>query len=130
MVYYFRKYPVSLFIIGTVLYLSFFKPPSTGLNTVTHLDKVVHFCMYFGMSGALWLEFIRNHKDSGKWGHACLGALVCPVILSGIIEVLQEYATSYRGGDWFDFLANTLGALSATFICYFIIRPRVPVKNR
>ena len=26
------------------------------------VDKVVHFCMYGGMSGMLWLEFLRNHR--------------------------------------------------------------------
>ena len=63
MLYYVRRYPISLFIITAILYLSFFKPPSTGISTIPHLDKVAHFCMYFGLSGMLWLEFIRNQKS-------------------------------------------------------------------
>ena len=61
MLYYIKKYPVSLVIILAVIYLSFFKPPTTDLGTIPNLDKVVHICMYFGMSGMLWLEFLRAH---------------------------------------------------------------------
>ena len=62
MLYYIKKYPVSLVIILAVIYLSFFKPPTTDLGTIPNLDKVVHICMYFGMSGMLWLEFLRAHR--------------------------------------------------------------------
>ena len=54
MLSYIKKYPISLFIILTVIYLSFFKPPKTDLNEIPNLDKLVHICMYFGMSGMLW----------------------------------------------------------------------------
>ena len=50
MLYYIKKYPVSLFIILTVIYLSFFKPPSTEISKIPNIDKVVHICMYFGMA--------------------------------------------------------------------------------
>ena len=62
MLSYIKKYPISLFIILTVIYLSFFKPPKTDLNEIPNLDKLVHICMYFGMSGMLWLEFLRAHR--------------------------------------------------------------------
>ncbi len=32
------------------------------MGTIPNLDKVVHICMYFGMSGMLWLEFLRAHR--------------------------------------------------------------------
>ena len=50
MLSYIKKYPISLFIILTVIYLSFFKPPKTDLDEIPNLDKLVHVCMYFGMS--------------------------------------------------------------------------------
>ena len=40
MLYYIKKYPVSLVIILAVIYLSFFKPPTTDLGTIPNLDKV------------------------------------------------------------------------------------------
>ena len=130
MLYYIKKYPVSLFIILTVIYLSFFKPPFTEIrkftNKIPNIDKVVHICMYFGMSGMLWLEFLRAHRrDNAPLWHAWAGAFVCPVLFSGMVELLQEYCTTYRGGDWLDFAANTTGAVLASMVGYFILRPRM-----
>ena len=45
MLSYIKKYPISLFIILTVIYLSFFKPPKTDLDEIPNLDKLVHVCM-------------------------------------------------------------------------------------
>ena len=131
MLYYIKKYPVSLLIILTVIYLSFFKPPTTDLSNIPNIDKIVHICMYLGMSGMLWLEFLRAHQkgDSPLW-HAWVGAFVCPVLFSGMVELLQEYCTTYRGGDWLDFAANTTGALIASLIGYFVLRPRMAKKQQ
>ena len=103
MLYYIRKYPVSLLIILTVIYLSFFKPPQTEMESIPGIDKVVHVCMYFGMSGMLWLEFIRAHKKARvpMW-HAWLGAWLCPVLFSGAVEwrlvgLCCQYLRSYVG---------------------------------
>ena len=114
MLYYIKKYPVSLVIILAVIYLSFFKPPTTDLGTIPNLDKVVHICMYFGMS-AMW--------------HAWVGAFVCPVLFSGAVELLQAFCTTYRGGDWLDFAANTTGAVLASLVACFVLKPRVMRKS-
>ena len=45
---YIKKYPFSILFIGVILFLSFFNPPKTPLNTVANIDKVLHFLMYFG----------------------------------------------------------------------------------
>ena len=34
MLYYIKKYPLSLLIILTVVYLSFFKPPQTEMDSI------------------------------------------------------------------------------------------------
>lgn len=127
MPYYLRKYPVSLFIILVVIYLSFFRPPSVEeLDEIPHLDKLVHFCMYLGMSGMLWLEFLRAHrKEQVPLWHAWTGAFLCPVLFSGAVELLQEYCTTYRGGDWWDFAANATGVLTASLVGCFLLRPRM-----
>lgn len=129
MLYFLKKYPVSLLVIGAVIYLSFFRPPSTELDGIPHIDKVVHVCMYFGMSGMLWLEFLRAHRrDNTPLWHAWVGALVCPVLFSGVIELLQAYCTTYRGGDWMDFAANSVGALLASAVAQ-VVRKQMQ-KNR
>ena len=126
MLYYIKIYPVSLVVILAVIYLSFFKPPTTGLGTISHLDKVAHLCMSSGMSGRLWMEFLWAHRrDNTPLWHAWIGAFLCPVLFSGVVELLQEYCTTYRGGDWLDFAANATGAVLASLIAYFVLRPRM-----
>ena len=121
MLYFIKKYPLSLLVILAVIYLSFFRPPSTELSTIPNIDKVVHVCMYFGMSGMLWLEFLRAHRrDNTPLWHAWVGALLCPVLFSGVVELLQAYCTTYRGGDWWDFAANTAGALLASGVAQVV----------
>jgi VanZ family protein len=126
MLYYIKRYPLSLLIIGVVTYLSFFRPPSIDLVKVVGLDKVVHICMYLGMSGMLWLEFLRVHKkDNTPLWHVWVGASACPILFSGTVEILQATLTTYRGGDWLDFLANTTGVCIASAIAYWVVRPRM-----
>lgn len=131
MLHYIKKYPVSIAIILLVIYLSFFKPPSLPDTDwkIPHLDKVVHMGMYFVMSGMLWWEFFRSHKSRLLMHRAWIGAFLCPVLFSGCVEVLQEYCTSHRGGDWLDFLANTVGALLASLIFVYIMYPRMQRKT-
>ena len=122
MFYYIRKYQISLLIIATVIYLSFFSPPSLDVPRFEGIDKVVHFCMYGGLSGMLWLEFLCNHKNSERvlW-HAWIGAVLCPILFSGVIEVLQEYCTEHRGGDWLDLVANVSGIGVATIFSLLLL---------
>lgn len=130
MLRYIKTYPFSLLVILAIVYLSFFRPPSTELDTVPGFDKVVHICMYGGLSGMLWLEFIRSwrRRRPPLW-HAWTGAFCCPVLFSGIIELLQEYATDHRSGDWLDFAANTTGALLASLLAYCWMKRRMRAGN-
>ena len=59
MLYYIKKYPVSLVIILAVIYLSFFKPPTTDLGTIPNLDKVVHICRFTHHS---WFQHETSHQ--------------------------------------------------------------------
>lgn len=120
-----RKYPFSIAIILAVIYLSFFKPPKTSLDQVPNIDKLVHFCMYFGLSGMLWLEYMRSHKRTQfRIKHIFIGAVVFPIMFSGCIELLQQYCTTYRGGDWLDLTANSVGVTVAGIIAYFFVKPK------
>ena len=49
MLYYFRKYPVSLIIVAIIFYLSFFTPPKTDMEEIPYIDKVVHICTTLSM---------------------------------------------------------------------------------
>ena len=88
------------------------------------VEKDVQILIKKKISDILCLEFLRIHLkyETVLW-HAWIGAVLCPIVMSGIIEILQEYCTTYRGGDWFDFLANTCGVIAATAFAWFVLRP-------
>ncbi|MGX8682206.1 MAG: VanZ family protein [Bacteroidales bacterium] len=116
-----RRYPLSIAIILLVTFLSFFKPPKTEMDHVPGIDKLVHTAMYFVMAGLLWWEFFRGKKKTGApmW-HAWVGAFLCPLIYGGMVELLQEYCTSHRGGEWLDFAANSAGVILVAIVVKII----------
>lgn len=111
-----RKYPFTCVLVAIVWVLSltpFF--PETPLDDVKFIDKWVHFVMYGGTFGVLWLEYLRRHDqlDAGK---LFLLAWLCPVLMGGLLELMQAYCTTTRNGDWLDFVANSTGV---TLACVF-----------
>ena len=57
-----KKYPLSLFIIVIILYLSFFTPPQTDMPEIPYMDKLAHICMYGGLCFLEWIEYLRKHS--------------------------------------------------------------------
>lgn len=108
-----RKYPVSCILIAVIWILCFVTPPSTPLDNVPLMDKWTHVAMYGGTCTVIWIEYLRRHKKKYAMRLFCM-AWLAPVIMSGVIELLQAYCTGgRRSGDWLDFAANTTGATLA-----------------
>ena len=106
-----RKYPLSLLCIALVWYLSlFFIPPEDlDLSQVKFVDKWTHFVMYGGTCSVIWWEYLRSHRHVNGW-RLFVWAWLAPVLMSGLLELLQAYCTTNRAGEWLDFVANTTGA--------------------
>ena len=126
---YLKRYPLTWLVILTIFYLSFFKPPQTDMETIPGIDKLVHLCMYGGLCTLLWIEYLRTHRSIHRW-KILIGAIILPIALSGIIELLQSYCTEHRGGDWMDFAANSLGVLLAALAGLYILRPIIWRKKK
>lgn len=122
MLYYLKKYPLTLLTIAVIFYLSFFKPPQTDMGEIPGIDKLVHTCMYGGLCFLLWIEYLRIHRNINRL-RMFIGGIILPITLSGVIELMQAYCTEHRGGDWLDFAANSLGVVLAAFVGYHILRP-------
>lgn len=98
--------------------------PRTPLDNVTLIDKWVHTTMYLGTCGTIWYEYLRRHRRKcdigGGWRYEInkcrlfVLAWLAPVVMSGLIEVLQTTCTGgRRSGDWLDFVANSIGVTLA-----------------
>lgn len=98
MIHYLKQYPFSLLIICTICYLSLCTMPETELDDVPFIDKWVHICMYGGLSGVLWIEYVRAHR-SIKFMKALLPTVIfppCPERNHGIAASLLHYYTKRR----------------------------------
>lgn len=75
-----------------------------------------------GLSLLLWLEFLHAYQREVSMGRAWTVACLCPIVLGGVVELLQEYLTTYRGGDWLDFIADITGAVASSLIITLIVQ--------
>jgi len=122
-----RKYPFSVVCIAMIWILSlvpFF--PETPLDHVEFADKWAHILMYGCTFLVVWIEYSCKHR-SADYEKLFFLAWLFPILMSGVLELLQEYCTGgHRSGDWLDLAANATGVTIAfvlgLFIWYF--RPK------
>lgn len=121
----FLHYPISILVVIAIIYLSCFKPPQTSIDDIPDIDKWAHICMYFGLSALIWFEFFRYHRHDKniKYQYGWCIALLFPIVLGSTMEIIQKYCTTYRGFEWGDILADSVGAvLSAIIVAVYIAR--------
>lgn len=108
--------------LATVSLIRLNNLPDVG---VSFGDKIFHFLAYALLTtlcfSTLFLTFSLEKK------RAILIAVIFSVIFGILIEVLQDTMTDFRALDVYDVLANSLGALLAFLILFFI--NRLHVKN-
>lgn len=103
------NYPISCLYMAFIWVLCFMDVPHTPLDNITLIDKWTHILMYAGTCATIWYEYLRMH-DSIVRTRVFLLAWLAPLVMSGLIEILQEYCTGgRRSGDWLDFAANAIG---------------------
>lgn len=109
------KITIILYVIATVIIslMSFSEMPS--LN-VFNEDKPIHFVIYFGLS---FLLSISYNIKSFEWNKALM-ILIITFGFGLIMEICQEFFTTYRRFEWKDILANTFGAITGMVFAYFL----------
>ena len=75
-----RHYPFSILTILAIWYLSFFTPPHTQLEEINNFDKLVHVCMYGGLSSIIWIEHLIRHKQIKKI-QLTIGGILLPILI-------------------------------------------------
>lgn len=126
---YIKNYRFSLFCIVLIWVLSLMPVPETDLaEDIPFIDKWTHIVMYLGTCSIIWIEYYLKHKAETNKIRLLIGAIILPILMSGILELLQEYCTGgLRNGDWIDLAANTTGVVLAAILGVFFFR-RILVK--
>lgn len=115
-----KKYPFSSFTLLTVCVLSLMPfPEIKAVEDIPLADKWTHFVMYGGLTAVMWVEvgWRTQNCSAQKWPWRLLGLITLALFaLGGILELLQEYATTTRSGEWWDWVADNIGVLLGTGI--------------
>lgn len=92
---------------------------------IPHLDKVVHFGMYFVL--AILLVFLLEGYNRLKKSQIYLIAILVALAYGGGIEILQANFFN-RSGDIWDLIADGIGAMAGCW-CSPIAKRFIPMKN-
>lgn len=117
-----RRYPLTYTMAVVIVVLSLY--PFGNIEMVEDVplaDKWTHMVMYASFAFVIWWEYGRTHKRL-QWKSLLCWAVLAPIAFSGIMELLQTYATTYRSGEWLDLLANTIGVLIGSLIGVAVTR--------
>jgi hypothetical protein len=99
-----------------IFYLCLDDSPSVPKINFQYKDKVVHFIFYFGFV-YFWTKGLKN-----KFLNYRLIILFLAIIIGITIEFLQENFTIHRTFDWYDILANSIGAIASfTYVKKFYV---------
>lgn len=103
-----KNYPLSLIctLAITILSLAPIGAPEVAQD-VPFFDKWAHFVMYGGLS---FLLFLESHKRPITLPLA-ISLLLYACLLGGLMEIGQATLTTYRSGEWLDFVADSIGVL-------------------
>lgn len=93
--------------------------PNVPKITFQYKDKVVHFIFYF-VFVYFWAKSLKNIR----FNYTVI-ILVLALLLGITIEFLQENFTINRTFDWYDILANSLGAIAS----FMFVNKCCTIKN-
>jgi VanZ family protein len=113
-----KKYWVSIAFCVIILILCFMNLPEMPDGPpMPNFDKLVHLLMFLGLSGTVFFDNSSFLKKKVSYQRIVLGSFLFPTLFSGLIEIMQEYLTTTRTGDWMDFLFDGIGAFLGLAIC-------------
>ena len=109
---------ITLGIVYTVLIMVVSFLPLDGPETISHIDKVVHFLIYF-IHAFSFLQISKRIKT----------ILIVGIILGISIEILQPIIST-RFFDYFDILANILGSVTGGLLALKYNRVVLYIEKR
>lgn len=117
------RWLISAVCFALICYLTLVpKPlPDNDIRFWEHTDKLVHAIMFAAMFTTLYIDIWRGRR-LGALKLWLLGLSVAA--FGGLIEVLQQAMHMGRGGDVYDFAADSCGIIAAIFLAPLVFRVR------
>lgn len=114
--HYIKTYPLGLLIALAIVALSLAPfPEIPAAEDIPLADKWTHMVMYGSLTLIIWIQYLRSHQKT-NWVKLVIGGILAPAAWGGLMELAQAYLTTYRSGDWLDFIANCIGVVIAAIL--------------
>ena len=103
------RWVLTVFMVALVSFLTLDSDPLCGATIVLFpgADKVVHGLMFFAIGFSLHFDVFRTGK---RMFFISLINIIAVALFGGIIELLQGAMACGRSADFYDFIADTIGA--------------------
>jgi hypothetical protein len=115
-----RKYALSILFCIVASIGCFMDLSEVPKLAKTDLDKLIHMGFGFILSILIFFENTSYFRKRISYTRIVMGSFLFPILFGGYIEIGQEYLTTYRTGDWMDFLYNGAGAFLGFAACLVI----------
>ena len=89
--------------------------PGKPLLEIPHIDKIVHFGLFFVFCLLLFHPFKKLVTRYLFW------APFTAILLSGFLESIQHIISSTRSSNIYDFMANVSGIIASILFFHFFI---------
>ncbi|WP_353148924.1 VanZ family protein [Flavobacterium sp.] len=111
---------IAFFWTLLIIYLCLNDVSNLPTISIKNIDKIIHFVFYFVLV-FLWIKGMKRTSM-----YRFLIVVVLAIFLGIGIEFLQKYCTPKRTFDWYDIVANSLGAISS----FFLVKNYFAVQNK
>ena len=91
-------------------------------------DKLIHSVIYLLLAICLLLSFNKQYIKNHKRFQISLIVILVASFYGGLMEFLQDHIFINRSGNWFDFIANTIGVFFGVLI-YPITVKYLPINR-
>ena len=101
-----------------ILYLSLSPKENFPKVSVINFDKFVHLMMYLVLTFLFVVAFFKKFPTNPKTYY--LFPLMIGLFVGGGTELAQSIEFINRKADWLDMISNSLGAILAVVIFYYL----------
>lgn len=105
----------TLLTLAVVLYATLWPDPAGAeqVNLFPGADKLVHAIMMGGLASAIMFD--RRRAGHKLYKHYIVAVGLVVVAFSAFLELAQQAMGLGRTLDWFDFIADVVGVVVASF---------------
>lgn len=117
---------MPVIVWGVVIFVIISMPPSaippTDKLRIPHIDKIIHFAIFFVFGALLMFGFIKVGKEGLKY---LFISILVGVAYGGFTEYLQHCCFAGRFGTFADFLADGFGTVFGVSLMSLISKKNI-----